>query len=95
MVCPTSEKHKLQGPFQQPCKNPCRWHSFHTKAKVGGPLIQILTLSGYREHPYQQPGRGKDRQKYTSCGHIENFLATVREKPQFLELYREIPRVSK
>ena len=42
VVCPTSEKHKIQDPCQWPCEGSCQWHSLHIMGARRGPLIHIL-----------------------------------------------------
>ena len=94
-VCLAGEKHKKQGPYKWPWQDPCQWNSFHTKGAKGGPLVHIMICSGYRKHNQQQPGRGSDHQKYTSCSDRKSILATVRKKASPLGLYGEIYREAK
>ena len=88
---PCWRKAQATGLLPVALRGPCQWHTFHTKGAMGGPLVHILIQSGYREHSYQQPVWGRDRQKYMSYLQRET-LAKVREN---LGLYREIPRMAK
>lgn len=54
-----------------------QWHSLHTKGAMGSSLVHIPFHSSYREHSYQEPGRGSDM----SCSYRESLLAKVGEKP--------------
>lgn len=61
---------------------------------MGGPLTHILIHRGYREHSYQQPGRGRDCWKYTSYSYRES-LWQVEKIPHtwgFIEKSLEWPR---
>ena len=60
------------------------------------PIHPDSNLQGYREHSYQQQGRGRDLQKHIPCSYGESLWATIREKsptltPEALERSIEWP----
>lgn len=70
--CLAGEKHKPQGHWQWPCEGPHSPPLVAHQGPVRVPLIHIPIHRGYREHPYQQPGRGGNHQKHMSCSYRES-----------------------